>query len=993
MRNKVKKIISISTMIIFLLLSLNKLMLSNEYLEHLNFREAFKSAQTSQNDGNFDEALVVYKDCLKMAIKIVDREKEAKVLLKLGLIFWNKGDLISSYNKYKDALIIGQKYNFKNILIKAESALEIQDLYNGAKKYRNEGDIQKSSDNFVRAIEISKDIDSKELELKCLRQFSINYWITNDLLRFNELNKKALNLAESLNHKREIGNCLNNIGLSFWKMNSLDEALDYYGRALDIAKSQKNSSSEAEYLNNIGLIFRKIGNYDKSLENLLLAYKIDKKISNEQNIAIDLNNIGNVYWYKGLLSTDKEDIKSALNYYELALKLLKNRNIKQVENIELKILNNIGSIYNSQKNFPKALYYFNQAYNKAKKIKDKETMSMALNNLGIVNFNLGNYEKSTEYYEKAIILASKIEGGHILWEAYLRKANAYKKQHEIAQAIYNYKKSISVIENIRSQIKLEEYKSRFLGTDIRLEAYQNLIDLLVKESIKNQNEEYKNEAFLFSERAKARSFLDSFELSQINISEHVNFILRNKEKEITKNISNLYTKLLDSEISSEAGKKLHDKLEKYESELESLRRKIRLENPIYANLKYPEIITLSETQKNLLDNKTAIFSYLIGKDNSYALVVTKENLKIFKLTQKETIRELEIGYLKSISDKDNTNFEIGQQLFNMLIKPGISKKIKNIIIIPDDILYYLPFEALINKGNWLIEDYNISYANSVSSYREIVKRHELASKKQKFDFLAFGNPTSDRMNNGNKNKMLLSRIFSLENFDLSPLKYSKIEIEKISSLFPTKKEKIFLSSDAKEENIKKLDLTNYKIIHFATHSLIDDKNPDRSTILLSFDDNPAEDGFLQVREIFNLRLNADLVTLSSCQTGLGQLIRGEGIEGLNRAFFYAGSSSVLMSLWSVNDQATYQLMERFYKYLLSSNCIGQALRYAKLELIKSKNLSHPYYWAGFVVYGDAEQKIFSNGHQNYFVLVFALFLTFISVYLIRKAYIHKNKSN
>jgi len=138
------------------------------------------------------------------------------------------------------------------------------------------------------------------------------------------------------------------------------------------------------------------------------------------------------------------------------------------------------------------------------------------------------------------------------------------------------------------------------------------------------------------------------------------------------------------------------------------------------------------------------------------------------------------------------------------------------------------------------------------------------------------------------------------------------------------------------------------------------KNPRAHPLFYLLNDDRAEDGFVQMREIYNLKLNAELVTLSACQTGLGQFIRGEGIEGLNRAFFFAGSSSVLMSLWAVNDQATYQLMERFYSYLRASKQIDSSLRKAKLEMIASGAVSHPYYWAGFIVSGKSDQVVFPN---------------------------------
>jgi len=200
------------------------------------------------------------------------------------------------------------------------------------------------------------------------------------------------------------------------------------------------------------------------------------------------------------------------------------------------------------------------------------------------------------------------------------------------------------------------------------------------------------------------------------------------------------------------------------------------------------------------------------------------------------------------------------------------------------------------------------------------------------------------------------------------LKYSGLETKRIASLFKASRADAFERERATEDRLKSELLTDYRIIHFATHGLIDDKKPARSSIILSLDQDPAEDGFLQMREVFDLKMNADLVVLSACQTGLGQFIRGEGIEGLSRAFFYSGSSSVLMSLWAVNDQATYQLMERFYRHLRSSENPINALRRAKLELIHSKVLSHPYYWAGFILNGKTDGVIFPSSLKKWILL-------------------------
>jgi CHAT domain-containing protein len=538
--------------------------------------------------------------------------------------------------------------------------------------------------------------------------------------------------------------------------------------------------------------------------------------------------------------------------------------------------------------------------------------------------------------------------------------------------------SIKTVEIIRTGIELEENKASFLGTDKKIDAYHYLIHILVNFSQSHQVEEYNLEAFNYLERAKAGAFLDSLELSNVNISPRIDSMLQNKEKELMKDISRLYAKLA-TEPSSEEKNVIDEKLKSKESDLEILKREIRIESPIYAEINYPEIISLQEAQRELLDSKTAFFAYCIGKEHSYAFVITKKDFRIFPLPPRENIQRQVSGYLKVISDKENKNFKLGYELFRTLVLPGLDKNIKNIIFVSDDILHFLPFETLIThkeERDWLIKNYKIAYAPSISSLREIIQRKKSNGPKPRMDILAFGDPFFGPWEAGDNGKDIFRDYYNSNAFNFFRLKYSGFEIDKISSLFKKRKIKIFRREEASKEQLINHSLDDYKIIHFATHSIIDEKIPARSSIVLSLDEDLTQDGFLQMREIYNLKLNSDLVTLSSCQTGLGEFIKGEGIEGINRAFFYAGTSSVLMSLWAVNDQASYQLMERFYFHLRSSESIMSALRKAKLELIDSNTLSHPYYWAGFIVSGKADEIIFPHSINKW--LFFGISFLFVA---------------
>ena len=221
--------------------------------------------------------------------------------------------------------------------------------------------------------------------------------------------------------------------------------------------------------------------------------------------------------------------------------------------------------------------------------------------------------------------------------------------------------------------------------------------------------------------------------------------------------------------------------------------------------------------------------------------------------------------------------------------------------------------------------------------------------------LAFGDPIF-----GENEELALKTLGAAGTFadttrgGLSRLPYSGLEIQNIAKLFPTAQADIYIRREANEEKVKEKDrLRGYKYVHFATHGLINERKPDFSSIVLTQDDDRTEDGFLQAAEIFNLDMNADLVVLSACQTGLGKMVRGEGMIGLTRAFIYAGSRSVLVSLWSVSDVSTAKLMEKFYQNLIRGKQEKtEALRQAQLHMIANEESSHPFYWAAFVLIGD-----------------------------------------
>jgi CHAT domain-containing protein/tetratricopeptide (TPR) repeat protein len=950
-------------------------LLSLENSVSQSYLEQFNQAENLRLSGNFDKSIEYFKNCLSLAKKSGNKKEEMNSLMKLALLSWNIGQQKLAENYYLSSSSIARNLGLKNIEEDCNKAIQIYKLYSEGKDYRNSGDYQKSIESFKTAISLSKEINSPEHELKCLRQTSINFLELNDFQEFFALNKEALSLTQKIKNQKDEGICLNNIGVYFWKIANYSEALKYYEKALEIAQKINNLQNEADVLTNISIYYADLGNFEKSIELLLKVLKIDQQTGLTDKIPMDLNNIGIAYRRKAILTDDNNDFNMALRYFDDCLNLVRiNSKIK----IEIKALNNIGSVYSQQNKNYEALKYFEAAYKKAEKTDDIEEMSIILNNIGIVHSNQGDYEQSAKYFQKAIDFALEIKGGQTLWEAFFEIGNSFKKQSKFIEAKEKYENSITIIEGVRSTIELEELKASYFGTDKRLEAYHNMIEILFNLNKSAPQKGYDIEAFNYLERAKARAFLDSLEVSEVSISQGIDFKLSNREIQLSNKISSLYKKLLQTESTPEQRNKISEDIKNYEDQLDKLKLEIRMTSPAYADLKYPQIITLKEVQENLLDGKTAFFAYSIGKDSSYGFAISKRGFKIFPISPRNNIQKKVTEYKKTISDKDNLDFRIGFELYSELVRPGLDEKIQKLVFFPDDILYFLPFETLLTQRNnrqWLINKYTIAYAPSISSLREIIKRSKNNGKRRGKDLLAFGDPVYDEEDSGNSEKNsidLFQNFYSPQGLKLFRLNYSGMEVQRIASLFRKTKEQVFLREKASEAVLKSQKLEDFKIIHFAAHAVIDDQKPARSLIVLSLNQDSRQYDFVQMRDIYNLKMNSDLVTLSACQTGLGQFIRGEGIEGLSRAFFYAGASSVLMSLWAVNDQASYQLMERFYYHLRSSESIMEALQKAKLEMIRSGVFSHPFYWAGFVITGNAGKVVFPKTVYKWIPVIISL---------------------
>jgi len=878
----------------------------------------------------------------------------------LGLLYWNIGQIEKSLDFYREALFLADKINLKDKRQEILDRIEVYKLYRNGKEYRSQDQHQKSIVSLEKAIALARKIKSKDHEVKCLRQLSITYSGLNDLKKFFSLNEEALKIACKLNHRKEEGRCLNNIGIFYRKLDNYSQALKYYEDALRIAQNENNIKDKSICLINIGNIYIYIGDYERALEYLTKALDIDRQLKEDVDISIDLNNIGVTFRKKGLLSKKKEDFYKALEYFEDSLELA--RKVKD-KKAEIQALNNMGTVYTDLENYPKALKYFNSGLKKAEEIQDSEEIGTILNNIGIIYSNQGNYEFSTKYYQRAIDLALGIRGGQILWEAYFGLSQCYEKKKKFSLALAYYKKAINIIDYVRSQIFLDTDKAIFVRDKLRV--HESLLNLLYDLHKNNPGIGFDEEIFYQVEKAKARAFLESLGEAKIDILGSLNPELKKREREISKQISLILSNLLKPNLTEKRKKELLKKLEEKENEYLSLISKIRSEIPQFINLVSPQPFPLEKIQSQLLDEKTAFIEYFLGEKRSFLFVITKKSFYLDVLLSGQKIEKSVKAYLKILSVRGREDFRgkvASKRLYKELLFPlkhVIHKSVENLVIIPDGILYYLPFESLIKGNDFLIKKYKISYSPSSSALMILSKKKD--RKEIPKSLLAFGNPVytlkaSSKRKQFKSDIDILRELYLNQGFEFSLLPYSEKEILEISNFFPKNKRDIYLGNDAREEVIKGISLKDYKIIHFACHGFLDEKFPFRSALVLSLDDDPEEDGFLQVREIYTLRLNSDLIVLSACQTGKGRLERGEGILGLPRIFFCAGAKSVLTTLWKINDKSTSEFMAFFYRYLSQGKSKAQSLRLAKLKMMES-SYADPFFWAAFVLSGDYRSNI------------------------------------
>jgi len=569
----------------------------------------------------------------------------------------------------------------------------------------------------------------------------------------------------------------------------------------------------------------------------------------------------------------------------------------------------------------------------------------------------GRFPQAEVFSRSAKQRGERLRNTEILWRSQYGLGSSLEKQGRLQDALANFRQAIQSIAQLQTRIPRTVFRSAFLKD--KLDVIGSTLGVLERMPSGPNGNGPAVEALDLIEQTRARGILESMQESIRSGGDPAGGLeTPAEEKSLSRAISNIQIELKNESLSEYGKRTLREKLEKAEQAyLDFLTQSGSSTGTNSIALVAP--LPYSAIRESLLKAQTVLIEYFFTGKAIFGILATSHGIFLAELPDPDGIAMKVQDYLSFLKSTDSGEFKGrpgGRILADMLLKPFLDRippDTRRLIIIPDGFLSGLPFEGLVlpdelgllqtgapvsSASRFLFERFEVVYAPSASCLAAAAGRKSRIWAK---DWLGLA-----------CSKSFPVPILTLGSLAGPPgLPWATKEIKSLAALFHPDRRLMLLNSASGEKNFKEAKLEEFRIIHLATHGILDDINWRRSALLLEADDSAAEDGLLQPREIASLRLNSDLVVLSACQSATGSYETGEGLKGLALAFFTTGARSVLASLWTVSDRSTPVFMKYFYRHLIKGKGKGRALQLAKGDMLRS-GYSHPFYWAGYILLGD-----------------------------------------
>ncbi len=674
-----------------------------------------------------------------------------------------------------------------------------------------------------------------------------------------------------------------------------------------------------------------------------------------------------------------------------------------------------------------ALADYSQALKIFQKYKNKKGIALLSQRLGEAFSKSGENLKAIENLNSALQINREIKDKFAEAETLYQLAKVDASSGDDKNSLNSIENSILLTENLNSDILNTKLKTTYFSSVF--DRYEIYINRLMKNHREQSAEEFAVRALQASEKSRARSLLETLQLADAAVTKDAlpeTIANANEIRALLNAKTDNLTNLLGGGGEKSEITKLDGEIDDLQNQLEVIKTDLKQKSPVYSAIKIPAPFDVAEFQHNMLDDNSLLLEFSLGNDESYLWLVGKNEFSSYVLPPREKIEksvETLRGLLASNETRPNETVEEYQtriataEAAYWTEARDLSKRLlgqiggkisgKRLIIVADGKLHYLPFAALplpdFTTDEPILLTNETIYEPSAQTLEILAKsRNQYLNAKK--NLLIFSDPvfTGDdaRFADGNKPVENANAAAQTDKFrfveslnNLPRLAASKDESETITNIVGASEADNYAGFAATRENLLNVKAENYKILHFATHGLTDEKRPELSGIVLSrFDEKGVKlDEFFRIQDIYGLNLNADLVVLSACETGIGKEVKGEGLISLNNAFLQTGAKSVMASLWKVEDGATLELMKNFYGAMANENLTpSQALRSAQIKLRENPQYSSPFYWAAFTVQGDFQNVPHISdkkfGLTN--LLLFALIVP--GLYLIRRFWI-KNR--
>jgi CHAT domain-containing protein/tetratricopeptide (TPR) repeat protein len=863
--------------------------------------------------------LAAYPDLIDagLAAALIDRGTEAR----------NRGDASQALAAFDIATAVAERVSAGPTRARA--------LNDTGLVHYDQGEYSAALESYRKSLALSEQFHDDADTARCLSNLGALYRVMGDFAVASEYAEKSLALSEKLQDKRLIADAIGSLALVYAQRGDYIQAFAFLNRSSAMRGANDRRGQAADLLNQANL-FMWQGDLAQSQDYLQRGLALSESAGLKPLAGVALMGLGRVAEFR-------EEYQDAIDKYEKSLAIFNELGNKPYAASDLSFL---GSAYAAQGEYGKGIEYFRKAVDLQKAMDAGTDVALTLARMAEVYNRQGDFHEATRVATEAGEMGQSLGMREVVWMADLEQGKAARGAGEPAQAEAKLVQAIATIEDLRLEVAGgESERANFF--EGKLDAYHAMIDLLAAA-------DRPEEAFNYAERAKARVLLDVFQNGRLELTDLMTDAERRKEEEFRLKLASLNAQLVRERKTLAPAQRaaVTTELDRARLDYEAFETALYAQHPDWRLQSGAiEPVKLDEIGETVPGADAAAVEFVVTEDRLYAFVLAGGARRVTVVTA--AVSRQQLGERVAQFRKQLANRELGfrasaASLYRVLFGSAgadLARK-RRLVIVPDGMLWDLPFQALVDPaGRYLLDDAAVTYAPSLTALKAMMEvKEKRKGAPARTQLLAMGNPAW-----GQGQIERVKAIYRDE--DLGNLPLAETEVQRLGRIYGAARSHVYIGREARESRFK-AEAGNSRVLHLATHGVLNDASPLYSYLLLAGEGNGgAEDGLLEARELLRMKLNAELAVLSACETARGRAGAGEGMIGLSWALFVSGVPTTVLSQWKVESDSTSRLMIAFHQNRQKNLTDAEALRAAALAIRKDPQYQHPFYWAPFITVG------------------------------------------